>query len=116
VHGHSGTHLWSRTRDHVGVSGAWSWVQLRFVNDLENLKLIMNCLKDSSKSIQFEAFHVFKVFVVVNRDKSQGVMDVLRHNRDKLLKYMSNFQSERGTLPSPHLPTFPRRGAGKGFA
>jgi hypothetical protein len=75
-------------------------LQLRFVNDLENLKLIMNCLKDSSKSIQFEAFHVFKVFVVVNRDKSQGVMDVLRHNRDKLLKYMSNFQSERGALAS----------------
>jgi calcium binding protein 39 len=80
-------------------------MQLRFVNDLENLKLIMNCLKDPSKSIQFESFHVFKVFVV-NREKSQGVMDVLRHNRDKLLKYMSNFQSERGALA----PTSPAVG------
>ncbi len=34
---------------------------MRFVSDAENLKLMMVLLKDSSKSIQFEAFHVFKV-------------------------------------------------------
>lgn len=31
-----------------------------YVSDEDNLKLMMVLLKDSSKSIQFEAFHVFK--------------------------------------------------------
>ena len=33
---------------------------MRYVSDQENLKLMMVLLKDTSKSIQFEAFHVFK--------------------------------------------------------
>ena len=36
-------------------------VMVRYVADEENLKLMMNLLKDQSRSIQFEAFHVFKV-------------------------------------------------------
>jgi hypothetical protein len=31
------------------------------VADVDNLCLMMNLLKDPSRSIQFEAFHVFKV-------------------------------------------------------
>lgn len=38
-------------------------VMVRYVADEENLKLMMNLLKDQSRSIQFEAFHVFKVSV-----------------------------------------------------
>ena len=34
---------------------------LRYVGDAMNLKLMMILLKDPSRSIQFEAFHVFKV-------------------------------------------------------
>ena len=34
---------------------------VRYVADEANLKLMMNLLRDSSRSIQFEAFHVFKV-------------------------------------------------------
>lgn len=34
---------------------------MRFVSDARNLMLMMNLLKDNSRSIQFEAFHVFKV-------------------------------------------------------
>lgn len=34
---------------------------MRYVTDAENLKLMMVLLKETSKSIQFEAFHVFKV-------------------------------------------------------
>ena len=33
---------------------------MRYVSDARNLQLMMNLLKDSSRSIQFEAFHVFK--------------------------------------------------------
>ena len=36
-------------------------VMVRYVADEQNLKLMMNLLKDQSRSIQFEAFHVFKV-------------------------------------------------------
>ena len=36
-------------------------VMTRYIANEANLKLIMNLLKDKSKNIQFEAFHVFKV-------------------------------------------------------
>ena len=42
-------------------------VMVRYVADEGNLKLMMNLLRDSSRSIQFEAFHVFKVYVRVLR-------------------------------------------------
>lgn len=38
-------------------------VMMRYVSDARNLQLMMNLLKDSSRSIQFEAFHVFKARV-----------------------------------------------------
>ncbi len=34
---------------------------MQYVSDVDNLCLMMNLLKDQSRSIQFEAFHVFKV-------------------------------------------------------
>ncbi len=33
---------------------------MRYVSEVDNLKLMMVLLKDQSRSIQFEAFHVFK--------------------------------------------------------
>ena len=66
-----------------------------YVSDVGNLKLMMNLLKDSSKSIQFEAFHVFKVFVA-NPNKTRPVTEVLLNNREKLLEYLEDFQSDRG--------------------
>jgi hypothetical protein len=36
-------------------------LMMRYVSDVRNLMLMMNLLKDGSRSIQFEAFHVFKV-------------------------------------------------------
>jgi calcium binding protein 39 len=68
---------------------------MTYVADVGNLQLMMNLLKDSSKSIQFEAFHVFKVFVA-NPHKTRPVVDVLLNNRDKLLAYLEGFQTERG--------------------
>ena len=37
----------------------------KYISNPDNLKLMMNLLKDSSRNIQFEAFHVFKVSRVV---------------------------------------------------
>lgn len=36
-------------------------VMTRYISNEDNLKDMMNLLKDKSKNIQFEAFHVFKV-------------------------------------------------------
>lgn len=36
-------------------------VMTRYISSEDNLKDMMNLLKDKSKNIQFEAFHVFKV-------------------------------------------------------
>ena len=36
-------------------------VMTRYISNQENLKLMMNMLRDKSRNIQFEAFHVFKV-------------------------------------------------------
>lgn len=36
-------------------------VMTRYIANEDNLKIMMNLLKDRSKNIQFEAFHVFKV-------------------------------------------------------
>ena len=36
-------------------------VMTRYIASEDNLKMMMNLLKDRSKNIQFEAFHVFKV-------------------------------------------------------
>ena len=33
----------------------------KYVTNADNLKLLMNLLRDKSKNIQYEAFHVFKV-------------------------------------------------------
>ncbi len=36
-------------------------VMSKYISRPENLKLMMNMLRDNSRNIQFEAFHVFKV-------------------------------------------------------
>lgn len=36
-------------------------VMTKYISNPENLKLMMNMLKEKSRNIQFEAFHVFKV-------------------------------------------------------
>lgn len=36
-------------------------VMTKYISKTENLKLMMNLLRDNSRNIQFEAFHVFKV-------------------------------------------------------
>ena len=54
----------------------------------------MNLLRDESRSIAFEAFHVFKVFVA-NPNKAPAVAAVLAANREKLLRYLETFQADR---------------------
>ena len=60
---------------------------------------MMNLLRDTSANIQFEAFHVFKVFVA-NPKKPEAISQILVNNREKLIAYLRNFQNNKGiTLP-----------------
>ena len=69
-------------------------VMLKYVADVENLCLMMNLLRDESNSIQFEAFHIFKVFVA-NPDKPASVAMILSKNKAKLITYLNDFQTTR---------------------
>lgn len=93
----------------------------RYIASVENLQLIMNTLRDKSKNIQFEAFHVFKVcrfsffhriplphidqtviqyvlreqIFVANPHKPPAVASILRKNKDRLLAYLTEFHKDR---------------------
>ena len=56
---------------------------------------MMNMLRDKSKNIQFEAFHVFKVFVA-NPNKPKPIMDILLKNKSKLVDFLQKFHESRG--------------------
>ncbi|KAF8533965.1 Mo25-like protein [Trichophaea hybrida] len=61
-------------------------VMLAYVDSPDHLKLTMNLLRDKSKNIQYEAFHVFK---------SRAVQDILLKNRERLLDFLPKFHEER---------------------
>nr|CAG4645569.1 EOG090X07E2 [Lynceus sp. MCZ IZ 141354] len=69
-------------------------VMTRYISNPENLKLMMNMLKEKSRNIQFEAFHVFKVFVA-NPNKPKPILDILLRNQDKLVDFLTKFHTDR---------------------
>lgn len=69
-------------------------VMLRFIGDEHNLRVMMTLLKDPSRNIQFEAFHVFKVFVA-NPDKPERIVLTLKRNRDRLLQFLRSFNVDK---------------------
>lgn len=69
-------------------------IMTRYISDKENLKLMMNLLRATSKNIQYEAFHVFKVFVA-NPNKPEAITKILLKNKDKLIKFLINFHNDR---------------------
>ncbi|CAG8504274.1 1432_t:CDS:10 [Funneliformis caledonium] len=69
-------------------------VMTRYIASSENLKLMMNLLRDRSRNIQFEAFHVFKIFVA-NPNKTKPISDILSKNREKLIQFLGNFHNDR---------------------
>jgi len=69
-------------------------VMTRYIGSQENLKLMMTLLRDKSRSIQYEAFHVFKVFVA-NPNKTKPILEILVRNKDKLISFLQNFHNEK---------------------
>lgn len=69
-------------------------IMTQYVASGDNLKLTMNLLKDDRKMVQYEAFHVFKVFVA-NPNKSDEVRRILIKNKGRLLKFLPSFLDGR---------------------
>ncbi|XP_061361166.1 putative MO25-like protein At5g47540 [Gastrolobium bilobum] len=71
-----------------------SAVMVRYVSSLDNLRILMNLLRDSNKTIQLETFHVFKLFVA-NQHKPPEVVGILVTNKHKLLQFFADFNSDK---------------------
>lgn len=69
-------------------------VMVRYVSSLQNMRIIMNLLRDSNKNIQFESFHVFKLFVA-NQNKPQEIISILISNRSKFLRFFEDFKTDK---------------------
>lgn len=66
----------------------------KYVSSRENLRILMNLLRESSKSIQIEAFHVFKLFAA-NQNKPPDIVSILIANRSKLLRLFADFKLDK---------------------
>ena len=69
----------------------------RYISYSRNLKLMMTLLCDDSTNIQFEAFHVFKIFVA-NPNKPDVVLDILTRNKKNLVDYLGQFHLDNGNV------------------
>ncbi|KAI9797052.1 MAG: hypothetical protein M1825_006273 [Sarcosagium campestre] len=69
-------------------------VMTTYVDQGEHLKMCMNLLKDERKMVQYEGFHVFKVFVA-NPHKSFVIQKILWNNKERLLKFLPGFLADR---------------------
>ncbi|XP_067947996.1 protein Mo25-like [Watersipora subatra] len=69
-------------------------IMTKYISNEKNLKLMMTMLREKSKNIQFEAFHVFKVFVA-NPNKQESIRTILLRNQDKLVEFLTNFHNDR---------------------
>eukprot|EP00281_Chroomonas_sp_CCMP1168_P019058 CAMPEP_0206234986 /NCGR_PEP_ID=MMETSP0047_2-20121206/12897_1 /ASSEMBLY_ACC=CAM_ASM_000192 /TAXON_ID=195065 /ORGANISM="Chroomonas mesostigmatica_cf, Strain CCMP1168" /LENGTH=430 /DNA_ID=CAMNT_0053659137 /DNA_START=91 /DNA_END=1383 /DNA_ORIENTATION=+ len=62
-------------------------VMTMYISDVENLKQMMNLLRDRSKAIQTDAFQIFKVFVG-NPHKTKSIVNILVKNQAKLVSFL----------------------------
>ena len=69
-------------------------IMTNYIASPTNLQFIMNLLLDQRRNIQFEAFHVFKIFVA-NPNKPPTILHILVQNKERLLTYLSDFLSDR---------------------
>lgn len=70
-------------------------IMMAYVAEVENLKVVMSALRVAAPNIQFEAFHVFKVFVA-NPQKTPKIAAILTANKAKLIKFLEDFQNDKG--------------------
>ncbi|KAG6405291.1 hypothetical protein SASPL_132878 [Salvia splendens] len=71
-----------------------SGVMVRYVSSKNNMKVLMNLMRETHKCIQIDAFHVFKLFVA-NKNKPADIINILAANRNKLLQFFDGFNTEK---------------------
>lgn len=76
-------------------------IMMRYIVDKANLRIIMTLLRHNQPNVQFEAFHVFKVFVA-NPEKPADIAEILAVNKARLIPFLRNFQNEKSE--SRHRP------------
>jgi len=69
-------------------------VMLSYIGDDGFLQIHMNLLRESSKAIKIEAFHVFKIFAA-NPRKPPRVQQILFKNKDRLMKLLEALQPNK---------------------
>eukprot|EP00440_Ansanella_granifera_P041296 gb/GFBE01044783.1/.p1 GENE.gb/GFBE01044783.1/~~gb/GFBE01044783.1/.p1 ORF type:complete len:354 (+),score=66.29 gb/GFBE01044783.1/:1-1062(+) len=62
-------------------------VMVKYVSSPDWLQLHMNLLRDPSRAIQLDTFHIFKIFVA-NPNKPRRVHQILHRNKDRLIKHL----------------------------
>ncbi|CEM06464.1 unnamed protein product [Vitrella brassicaformis CCMP3155] len=67
---------------------------LKYVKNEKFLMLHMDQLRNESKAIAFEAFHLFKIFVA-NPQKPPRVHKILYANRDRIIRFLNQFLVDR---------------------
>ncbi|XVE78343.1 hypothetical protein DITRI_Ditri13aG0137200 [Diplodiscus trichospermus] len=72
-----------------------SAVMLRYVTSLDNMiRIMINLLRDSNKTIKLDTFHVFKLFVA-NQNKPKEIISVLVTNKSNLLPFFGEFNIDK---------------------
>ncbi|XP_048490513.1 putative MO25-like protein At5g47540 isoform X2 [Beta vulgaris subsp. vulgaris] len=66
----------------------------KYVSSRDNLRILMNLLRESSKTIQIEAFHVFKLFAA-NQNKPADIVNILVANKSKLLRLLGDLKTDK---------------------
>ncbi|KAI3943327.1 hypothetical protein MKW92_048311 [Papaver armeniacum] len=69
-------------------------VMMKYVCSKDNLRILMNLLREQSKNIPLEAFHVFKLFAA-NQNKPPEIVSILVANRSKLLRFLRSIKVEK---------------------
>ncbi|KAM7258866.1 hypothetical protein ACFE04_014607 [Oxalis oulophora] len=70
-------------------------IMKRYILEVQNLKIMMTLLRDSSKNIQISAFHIFKVFVA-NPNKPREVKVILAKNHERLVALLNDLSGGKG--------------------
>ena len=69
-------------------------IMINFVGKEDHLKRILILLGNPSKVVQFEAFHIFKIFAA-NPNKTPKVIKILSQNTDRIYKLLNQIEQDR---------------------
>ncbi|XP_058070727.1 putative MO25-like protein At5g47540 [Magnolia sinica] len=70
-------------------------VMARYASSKDNLRILMNLLRESSKNIQIDAFYLFKGLFAGNENNQPEIVSILIANRSKLLRFLSDFKLDK---------------------